>query len=223
MSSFDAASAVSAYVPVPVIARETLHAGPIVTVKIPLGATEGAYPVGDEKIPFLQFSHTIPNGRVNLFVHTADSGLKGKRITAAASVLIKTLKDGREYLYIDLTPVDDKTPVTHRLAIAKNTRGSWDTLDHVVFETPMPLCGVIIFAPPGTKVVPTGNVVPIRAPVPEVEALRTLSTGDSQLDRLLAAGWEIESENSATVNLFRMKGDQRKTMVHHRPKKSRNQ
>lgn len=230
MSSFGAASAASAYVPVPVIARETLHAGSIVKMKVPIGASDGTYPNGDEEIPFLQFCHTIRGGRVNFFVHTNDSAVRGKTITASASVLKKTLEDGREYLYVDLAPVSDETPITHRLAVMNNIDGSWDSDDHLIFETPEPLDGLIIFAPPGAKVVPGNNIQHDRFADEAVHELFVIgdpedpekpSTGDSQLDRLLAAGWEIDSQDSVKVDLFKMKGDQRKTMVHHRPKSRR--
>lgn len=217
MSSFGAAQAASAYVPVPVIARETLHTGSIVKMKVPIGATEGTYPNGDEEVPFLQFSHTVRGGRVNFFVHTSDSALLGKTITASASVLKKTFEDGREYLYVDLVPVTDM-PVTHRLAVMNDVDGSWDNDDHLIFRTPEPLSGVIIFAPPDAKVIPAGEIVQMPAPVPA----RASATGDSQLDRLLADGWAIDSEDSLQVILFRMKGDLRKTMIHYRPKKNKN-
>lgn len=224
MSSFGAAQAASTYVPVPVIDRATLHTGPIVRVKVPVGATDGSYPNGNYEVPFLQFCHNIRGGRVNFFLHTDDSALRGKTITAAASVLKKTLEDGREYLYVDLTPVSDDTPITHRLAVMNNVNGSWDGDGHLIFVTPEPLDGIIIFAPPGAKVVPEGVVVQMPTqqsrPTAEPEAPKKPSTGDSQLDRLLADGWEIEWECVSRVNLFKMKGDQRKTMVHYRPKKS---
>lgn len=218
MSSFGAAHAASAYVPIPVVARETLHMGSIVKMKVPIGATDGTYPNGDEMIPFLQFCHNIRGGRVNFFVHTSDSALLGKTITASASVLKKTLEDGREFLYVDLVPVSDDTPITHRLAVMSNIDGSWNSEDHLIFQTPQPLDGIIIFAPPGAKVVPAGTVVQMPAPA---SAKAPSITGDSQLDRLLSNGWAIDSQDSLQVNLFRMKGDVRKTMVHYRPKNKR--
>lgn len=223
MSSFGAASAASAYVPVPVIARDTLHTGSVVKMKVPVGASDGTYSNGDEELPFLQFCHNIRGGRVNFFVHTNDSALRGKTITVSASVLKKTLEDGREYLYIDLTPVSNDTPITHRLAVMNNIEGSWDSEDYLIFETPEPLDGIIIFAPPGAKMVPGSTVVQMqqRTQTAEPKAPKKPSTGDSQLDRLLADGWEIDSQSHAKVNLFKMKGDQRKSMVHHRPKVNR--
>lgn len=220
MSNFGAAQAASAYIPVPVIARETLYTGAVVKIKVPIGATDGSYSNGDEEIPFLRFCHNIRSGRVNFFVCTKDTALLGRTITAVASVLKKTLEDGREYLYVDLTPVSNDTPITHRLTVMNNIDGSWNSDDHLIFETPAPLNGIIIFAPPGAKMVPAGTVVQMRAPVP---TRLSSTTGDSQLDRLLGDGWTIDSEaeDPARVNLFRMKGDIRKTMVHYRPKNQR--
>jgi hypothetical protein len=53
------------------------------------------------------------------------------------------------------------------------------------------------------------------------ETPKNPSTGDSQLDRLLAVGWEIDSQDQTKVNLFKIKSGVRKTMVHCRPKKNR--
>ncbi len=211
MSSFGAAQAASAHVPVPVIAREMLHSGAIVEMRIPVGATEGTYPNGNEEIPFLQFCHNIRGGRVNFFVHTSDDALRGKTITASATVLKKTLEDGRQYLYVDLVPVAEDTPATHRLAVMNKNDGSWSGDGYLTFETPAPLSGLIIFTPPEVKIVVRGSIVPMP---------KKTTSGDSQLDRLLADGWQIESENAQTVKLFKMKGDKTKTMVHHRPKNS---
>ncbi|HEY0010477.1 MAG TPA: hypothetical protein VGB97_01015 [Candidatus Paceibacterota bacterium] len=216
MSSFGAAYAASTdYIPVPVIARETLHTGPVVKVKVPVGANDGAYPDGDEMVPFMAFHHNVPGGFVKFFVHSGDAALRGKTITASASVHRKQLQDDRLYLYVDLHPVDADTPVTHRLAVLPKGPGSWDALDHTKFETPAPINGLVIFAPPEAKLVPEGMVVQLPKPAPARK-----STGDSQLDRLLEAGWEIGSENTTQVLLFHMKGDVRKTMTHYRPKKA---
>jgi hypothetical protein len=111
MSSFGAATAASAHVPAQVIKRETLHTGSIVRIRVSVDASDGSYPNGDEEIPFLQFCRSIRGGRVNFFVHTKDFAVRGKKITALASVHKKTLDDGREYLYVDLVPVNDDTAI----------------------------------------------------------------------------------------------------------------
>lgn len=158
MLSIDAASAASTH-PVTDVERTVLYTGPIVKMKVPVGASGGAYPSSEGLIPYLQFCHTIPGGRVNFFVHTADKMVRGRTITAGASVLKKTLPDGREYLYVDLKPVEADTPITHRLAVMNNLDASWDNSDPLIFATPLPLKGVIIFASPDAKMIPTGTGV----------------------------------------------------------------
>jgi hypothetical protein len=168
MSSLGAAQAASARVPVPVTSREILYSGAIVKVKVPIGAANGTYPEGDKNIPFLHFSYTIRGGRVNVFVHTDNSALRGRTITAEVSVLKKMLGDGREYLYIDLLPVASDTPVTHRLAVMSDIVGSWSNDDHLMFATPEPLFGLIIFVPPGAKLIPAGTVVRMVEPAARI-------------------------------------------------------
>ncbi len=216
MSSLDAVPTASAHIHVPGIVRETLHTGPIVRMKVPAGANGGSYVKDDEEIPFLQFCQNIRGGVVNFFVHTSDCRLLGKVVTATASVLQKTLQDGRQYLYVDLVPIADDTPVTHRLAVMNDIDGSWNNEDHLVFPTPEPLAGIIIFAPPGAKVVPAGTIA--QKPVP-IQAKAPSASDDTQLDRLLADGWEVDSEDSSRVRLFKMKRGTRRTMIHHRPRK----
>lgn len=214
MSSLAAVHTASASVPTTIVHRTILHSGPIVRIKVPSGALAGVYMSGENNVPFIQFSRNIRGGRVNLFVHAPSDSMFGQSVTAKATVLKKTLEDGREFLYVDLQPVAAHTQVTHRLAVLSNNVGYCSSGDHLVFETPEPLSGLVIFVPPDAKVVTTES----SAPLP-VKALST--SKDSQLDRLLSNGWIIDSETPAQVNLSKMKGDQRKTMIHHRPRKSR--
>lgn len=43
---------------------------------------------------------------------------------------------------------------------------------------------------------------------------------DSQLDRLLADGWEIESEDDNAVHLTKIKKGKQRRLTHHRPKRN---
>lgn len=209
MSSLGAAQAASAYVPAPVFGRETLHTGSVVKIKIPAGATDGAYPSGDEMIPFLKFCRSIRGGVVNFFVHTTDSALRGMTIRASASLRMKTFEDGRKFLYVDLIPVDSNTPITHVLNVMSSGDRSCDIRDHLVFTTPAPLFGVITFTLPPVRDV----VLPAEPDTPKKSA-----TGDFQLDRLLDAGWQIDGERSGKVFLSKMKNGHATTMTHHRRK-----
>jgi len=219
MSSLGAAQrAASANVPVPVIAREILHEGSIVMMKVPVDADDGSYPKGDERIPFLHFYIGFRGeGVMHFYVHDPDPGFLGQRIKFRASVILKLLEDGREYLYVDLAPVPSDTPITHRLVVMGSDEGSWDYDDHLVFKTPPPLTGQIVFAPPEAKIIRQADVVPLPRPRP------TMHKGphvlDRKLNRLKVDGWLVEDESGPdVVHLYKEVGGRRKTMVYHRPK-----
>ncbi len=148
MLSFNATKVAStSNVPVPVITREVLYEGAIVKTKVPADARFGSYTKGDEKVLFVQFCYNIRGGVVNIFVHTDDYTVRGKKIVASAAILKKILEDGREYLYVDLVPVVGDTQVTHRLAVMGKIDNSWGGDGHLIFKTPAPLEGFIILAP----------------------------------------------------------------------------
>lgn len=146
MSNIGAAAQAASTGPV----RHTVHVGPLVRIAIPDGATSGSYPTGngDERVPYLQFSRTVPGGLVNMFVAGGDLSLRGKTITAQATVMMKELDDGRTYMYVDFVPAADDTHATHRLLVMPRDQSEWDPNIHTVIETPEPVRGVIVFGPP---------------------------------------------------------------------------
>ena len=214
MSSLGVASATSARARVAVLSREVIFAGAIVKERIPLDAQVGRYDHDGKDVPFLQFARAVPGGRVNLFVHTSATSLLGETICASATLWKKTLEDGRAFLYVDLIPVSDDQKVTHRLVVMNRADSGWGE-DCLIFDTPAPLRGLVIFAPPEAKMPPRQNVVrlPQKQQVPVPAAPK-----DAQLERLLGAGWQIDSEDENKACLFRMKGQERRTMTHHKPK-----
>jgi hypothetical protein len=56
-------------------------------------------------------------------------------------------------LHIDLKPVPDSREVTHKLAVRQREPKLLGGDDWLVFETPAPLRGAIILAPPDAKMV----------------------------------------------------------------------
>lgn len=211
MSSIEAVeTAASTRIPAEVISRETAWTGGIVKIKVPVEALEGSYPKGEENVIFLQFSHNVPGGRVNIFVHTPDLEVRGRSIKAEASVLKKRLKDGSEFLYVDLVPVHDERPVTHRMAVMSKGPGSWDNDAHLVFATPGSIRGLIIFGPPEVKMVPQE---PARSKARNAQAS---PAKDAQLERYYAQGWKFDREDGRTIHLYREVGGKRKELTHQR-------
>lgn len=187
------------------VRREVVWAtGAVVKVTIPQKANAGSYLAGKIDVPYIQFPRNVRGGVVNLFVHS-DEELYGKTITAAAAVMRRVLDDGREYFYIDLLPLAKDTPVTHRLSVVSNEERFGDETDWTMFQTPN-MDGLIIFSPPEAKVYTVNNVEPIRPAAP--------STGDSQLDRLIQQGWQIEQDYTDQVLLSREKKGEKVTMTH---------
>jgi hypothetical protein len=152
MSSIGAVVAASANPLITVVDRTVIAEGFIVRMRVPRLARKNEFNGEGKKIPFLQFSQNVRGGRVNFFVHTDDVSLRGSLVTASATVLRKTLSDGREYLYVDLVPDKRGTLVTHRLAVVDQSRESdWQIEGATTVVTPSPIRGVIVFAPPDTK------------------------------------------------------------------------
>jgi hypothetical protein len=219
MSRIDvAAQATSTRAPIAVTNRELLWSGGVIEISVPADAAERRYTEMEDDVHYLQFSRNIKGGVVNCFVHTNDTSFLGKKITAEIAVMRKTLVDGRTYLYIDLRPVERTTIITHRLAIVANEPGMWSGNDWVMFETPSPLRGAIILSAPDAKIVPNSPINQTRRVAKPPR--ETSASGDPQLDRLLADGWEIASDHGTAVVLSKMKKGERRTMTHHRPKKN---
>ncbi|HRH55898.1 MAG TPA: hypothetical protein PK609_03475 [Candidatus Paceibacterota bacterium] len=146
MSSFGAAHAASAKTARAITSRETLWTGGVVRISIPKGAEQGLFEDEEQHVRYLQFPRSVRGGRVNMFVQTAEP-LQGETILAAASLMKKVLDDGLEYLYIDLVPVPDETPVTHQLLVVSSNERPAETEGLVLFETPAYMDGVIAFLP----------------------------------------------------------------------------
>lgn len=214
MSSIDVAQeATSARPRVAVVGREMLWTGGIVEMKVPADATEGVYNGDGEEIHYLTFDCGVKGGVVKCFVHTDDPSCCGRKIKAEIMVMSKTLADERTYLYVDLRPVMDTVLLTHRLAIMPNEPGMWANYE-LRFETPHPLRGAIILAAPDAKIVPkTGKTAIV---IEQQKQPKVAATGDSQLDRLLDDGWQIDRDDGAAVLLSKEKNDGRRTMTHHR-------
>jgi hypothetical protein len=211
MSNISVACATSTHASTEVVGRTTLSLGAVVELVVPSTARKGY--TQDESIPYLQFARTVKGGLINCFVHTDDESLRGMTILAEVKVMQKSFADGREYLYLDYIPKNSSNEPTHRLittdAIKYEVVEGWQ-----VFKTPQPLRGMIILMPPDGKL----QKAALPAPV-STTRLGNQSTGDSQLDRLITDGWEVESEENGVVNLFKTKKGKRHEMKHLRKKK----
>lgn len=157
MSSVDVANgaASTSKARVAVTARSTIWSnGEVIEIKIPKDATPGVYEHGTTKVSYLMFARPLKGGGLNFFLHTSDHSLRGKTIRAEVVLMEKELEDGRRFFYIDLMPLDDATPATHRLFFAN--RGDFGTLpgDWPRFDTPTPIQASIILASPGDAKLP---------------------------------------------------------------------
>lgn len=212
LPSIGAAPAASS--PVAVLERKMLWNGGIITIAVPATAEEGEYPSDAGPNKFVRFAQNVKGGVVNFFVHdTEPTRLCGTRITAEVEVWQKTLADGREFLYVDLDPTSNAMPVMHRLAVMSCKASDIDGSGLTVFKTPEPLQGVVVVAPAESKIW-------IKAQLTAIEVKKTeprITTGDSQLDRYLRDGWEIDCEDEKVIRLHKMKGDKRMELIHHRP------
>lgn len=188
------------------VSREEVWSGAVVSIAVPDKVVKGQVGEGDDTIHYFRFARHVKGGSVYCFVHTSDEALLGRTIRVSATVMRRTLSDGRKYLYVDFRPVEKSVPPTHRLAVMQE-HGVWSS-DWQIFEMLSPLRGAIIFAPPEAKI------------TPEAQAPRPIST-DPQLDRLLSQGWRIKENGLVIVTLFKLdkKGGE-VTIKHHRPKKN---
>ena len=139
--------------PVPVKKRELLWSGGTVEIKVPVDARYGEFKDGKgNTLPFLKFARSVKGGMINFFVHNHKLECRGRKIKAEVQVWRKEFEDGREFLYIDLRPVLQDTPFTHRLVVMSGAPGTWLSQDGAVFETPWPLQAAIILTAPGKKI-----------------------------------------------------------------------
>lgn len=133
--------------------------GAIVKIKVPTGAMrssfEGQNAKGEGvKIKYFVFDQTVKNGSVRCHVHLRGEDtpeLRGKSIVAKAQVWKKTFSNGRQYLYIDFHPVEKNVEVTHRLGVLPQASEVTPVKGWTIFETPRPMQGAIVFAPPDAK------------------------------------------------------------------------
>lgn len=212
------AAAVHAAPAIPVaVSRETLVGDMVVNMKVPMGAVDDTFidPEG-VTVPLLRFGQNVRGGWVNFFVHTADHDrIRGRFITARAALMEKVLSDGRRYMYIDLFPVEDDVTRSHRISVLTATNMVAAEGEFLRFDTPAPLSGTIYVLPAEAKLVdpqmPKGT-----DPLSKQKAKPT--SNDTQLDRLLTQGWQIESEATDFVKLFKGEGEGRKSLTHFRPK-----
>jgi len=209
------ATSPSTHVPTPVKERVVLWEGGSIAVKIPLDAKRGSFQEDDTNVDFLQFARHVTKGVINIFLHGGDEleEFRGRTVVADAKLYRKTFVDGRAFLYVDLHAPRRNAEPTHRMVMVDGT-----SADPSAFNTPAPLKGYVIFTKPDAKVsTPKPNAERSK---PAPAALKPAlggghNTSDSQLDRLLSAGWQIEREDAKCVYLT--KGA--KTLTHHRPKK----
>lgn len=197
MTSLDVAPATSSpRTTVEVTKRESLWRDGVISIKIPSVCREGAF----QDIHFIEFARFVKGGAVHFYVRSDDPTQHcGKTITAEVEVMCKDLADGRSYLYVDLRPTTERP--THRLIVEPRLNLSvpqGQTLFQ--FQTPAPLEGIVVIAKPKSP-----------------EQPKKVSTGDTQLDRLLADGWQIRHEEPSRVHL--VKGE--RTLIHPRPKKKK--
>ena len=156
---------------------------------------------------------------VNLFVHASNPDkYRGTRIVAEMQVLQKDLEDGRSFIYVDLRPMPSATVPTHKLEVMSGPPGVWSKHECVAFPTPLPLQGEVIISPLG----PDGKKIGVAESTTPAEKKKS-PTGDTQLDRLLADGWQIGHEDVTKIVLWKANVGERRMMIHHRPKpKGRN-
>ena len=179
-------------VPVAVTKRIREWSGGVIWIKVPKVVRTGTFKDDQVEIPFIQFARPVPGGVVNIFMHTADvEKYVGREITAKAEVHYKEMADGRAFYHIDLYPTDE--PASHQL-IVEPRQNTVSPAKATVFKTPSPLQGEIV--------------------IKTIEASKPTSTGDVQLDRLLADRWQISHQDDKAVYLT--KGERQ--ITHYRPK-----
>lgn len=119
----------------PVLSREVLHMGAVVSIKLPKTLKPGQITQADGNIiNYLQYPIMLRGGKVNIFVISNDAGLAGKSINARVTITVKTMREGgRKFAYVDLQPVVDAEP-THKLFVL--TQQHQDLPHWLTFDTP---------------------------------------------------------------------------------------
>lgn len=147
----------------PAATRRVLWTNGTVRVAIPKDAKKTTRSGQDAGVSGLVFGRSIRGNAVNCYVlpGRAAEDLRGKRITAAVTVMEKALVNGEVYLYVNLVPVAAGTPPTHRLTILPGRLSDFALESGwVAFETPAAKSpnivreGVIVLSPPDAKVRP---------------------------------------------------------------------
>ena len=197
-----------------VLKRDLLWDGGTVQITIPRDGHLGTYNGGVAPIWFYQFSKDVSGGKLNIFVHgDKPQQWQGKKLVAKAQLWNKALAGGSEFFYIDLHPEARAAPTYQLDIISPNGDGdlpAWCKLgERTIFEASAPpLRAIVVFTE-------------LKTPKPRVVAPSNnqIADGDAQLNRLLAEGWQVDREEGNKVFLWKMKGEKRRTMEHHRPKK----
>jgi hypothetical protein len=118
-----------------VVSRKILHdgvvLGTVIEINVPLKAKQLRFPGQNEEIggTYLHFNYPVKGGIVNFHIKT-DQEFQGQTVRAYLQIVQKTMDDGREFLYVDLIPVD--LPVTrklHVLGTEHESRAGWFVYD----------------------------------------------------------------------------------------------
>lgn len=102
------------------IEHKLLHGSAIVTIKIPKNLSEvRTLTDTDENIiaVYQQYPINLPGGVVNVFLQSEDTSLAGTTIRARLEVMMKTTESDREFIFVNLHPVDKSEQPTHRLVV----------------------------------------------------------------------------------------------------------
>jgi hypothetical protein len=144
--SSDAAPAAAPRTPAAVIARILLYEGAIVRIKVPARAIVDEHLERGEATHFLRFPYYVRGGVVNCFLHAEHADeTRGQTITASVSLLVKKLDNRCRYYYLRFQAV--AADPTHRLLVASVGERIWTGTEHLIYETPSPLEGIIVFTP----------------------------------------------------------------------------
>ncbi len=112
-----------------VIDREIIHDGvlygTVIEVAIPKKAKRRTFPGAEGENSYLHFTRYERGGMINLHVRSNDE-LQGKTIRAQVQVVKKTMSDGREFIYLDLFPINKRpTHWYHIFGSDKEAYSDW--------------------------------------------------------------------------------------------------
>lgn len=136
-----------------IVSHETLHASAIISIKLPKNVSQGQAKDSHENVlaEYLHWAVNLPGGMVNVFVHSTDTSLANTTIRARVEVKVKTTVTGRQFIFVDLYPVDEAERPTHRLVVIEEKveqKAEW-----LVFPAPN-LRGYVALIGPDEKLVP---------------------------------------------------------------------